>query len=151
MIQDLFREFSEIGYKGPGDYPKGIRDIKVSPLVIVRIGNGLAKVLYLYNGSSLSIPWYWIDLFTCLNVWGGHRISQVSPENVIDRFILDFSTLSNSIDCSVPDSDFLERLCGICTIGTKTFRDWCKEEGLEEIQKNLRPFEFTAIDKNLEI
>ena len=50
-------------------------------------------VMSLYNGTTIFIPWDWIDLFGSLDIWGGHRVLTTFPTNPIENTILDFLTL----------------------------------------------------------
>jgi len=153
MIEDIFREFINLGYKS-GTLPSKDRDIHVKDLIIMRIGNSYLKILYLFNGSCLNIPWSWIDLFSSLNTWGGDRIlfqCQEERENPIANFIEDFINIAASTSCSRVSSEFLDWMSDACEIGTRVFKDWCIREGFFEVEKKLGPFEFVSIDKNLEI
>lgn len=140
----------------PTSRPNRLKDIKISDYIIARLFPNGCKIIYLFNGSSLFIPWSWLDLFTTFNMHSGDKIYHLSKlndlENLdnIDKILLLFSKLSYSIDSNlsrINGDEFLEILGEIGTTGTHVFRDWCKDE----FKINLDPLEYVSLDKNLEI
>lgn len=154
-LKDLFCEYVNLSYC-PGTRFNRLKDIKISEYIIARLFSNGCRIIYLFNGSSIFIPWKWLDLFSSLNTHSGDKISYIERTvnledlNKIERIILLFSKLSYLLDRSlskIDGEDFLEVLSEIGTTGTCVFRDWCNNE----FKIELDPLEYISLDKNFEI
>lgn len=154
-LVDIFSEYLSLSHT-PGIRSDKIKDIPISEYIIARKCFSGCKIIYLHNGSTVFIPWKWIDIFSSLNVHSGDRISYIR-ENIdtedlglIDKIILLFSRLVYFLDrglSGISSEEFLTVLGDISSTGTKVFRDWCSEN----FEIKLDPLEYTSIDKSLEI
>ena len=157
----IVKDFITLTEYKPGNFVRfnGIKDYKVSEYIILRRQFGNYYVLFLFNGSMITIPWEWIDLFSSMNVSNGNEIKYImqSPlreeeDDVVTMTGLRFFGISEIIGRSFSrfsiDSDkFIEFLSEIGNTGTTDFRDWIDSEfGLK-----LPNLEFDSIDyrKNL--
>ena len=84
--RELFNEFLELYYVPDNTRVLKLKDILISPGVILRILDKTYTVYYLTNGMQIVIPWKFVDLFSALNVWGGDRILRSTQKDNIDRF-----------------------------------------------------------------
>lgn len=151
MIEDLINQFINIGYK-PGKMPEDFIDIPVEDsLIILRTGGYLTKVIFLYNGATLSIGWNWMDLFDSLSIWGREQISYRTPVTMVDRFILRMLEIINATKVSKIDKGFINIINDLCNIGTKPFLDWCKDNEFLELENILKPFELNSINESYNI
>ena len=122
-LKDLFCEYVNLSYC-PGTRFNRLKDIKISEYIIARLFSNGCRIIYLFNGSSIFIPWKWLDLFSSLNTHSGDKISYIERTvnledlNKIERIILLFSKLSYLLDRSlskIDGEDFLEVLSEIGT------------------------------------
>ena len=154
-LKDIFYEYINLSYC-PGTRFNKLKDLKISEYIIARLFSNGCRIIYLFNGSSIFIPWRWLDLFSSFNTHSGDKISYI--ENLvnledlsnIEQVILLFSKLSYFLDRNlsrINGEDFLEVLGEIGTTGTRVFRDWCNNE----FKIELDPLEYISLDKNFEI
>lgn len=113
----------------------------LKPLILLRESCLGDTIHYLYNGSSLFIPWKWINIFSGFSVYSGDKVIY-GEEGFIKNNVL-FQTYL----CRGDGEKALTVLSEICDTGTSEFREWIKTDiGIE-----LDPFIFRSIDKELEI
>ena len=148
--KDIFKEFRTLGYDGPGIKPVGITDTQLVNYTILRTSTTGYRVLCLLNGTSIRIPWMWMDLFLCFNTWGGHRlrggnINKAGLDN-IDKTILCSLDLVNRL-VRKQGEFFMNTLSELCTYGTKDFRVWYRKE----FGDILEPLEFNSLENFKEI
>ena len=144
--KEIFSEFLALSYY-PGRKPTMIKDIGLKEYMIVRQTPVGWYVMSLYNGTTIFIPWDWIDLFGSLDIWGGHRVLTTFPTNPIENTILDFLTLIITLRKHGEEPKFMETLGRIAGKGTEEFRKWFKEE----TGKTLYPIEYTSLNKYKQI
>lgn len=150
-FRELFKEFMELSYY-PGKREKGLRDIDVMDYVIARVTEEGCRIIYIYSGASVLIPWGWIDLFSALNVHSGNRILNIgNPENDdITEFGILFTTFVIYLDkqlSGVNGSELLDILGDISDMGTSKFREWLKSE----FSLTLEPLIYTSPEQNITI
>ena len=75
----IVKDFITLTEYKPGNFVRfnGIKDYKVSEYIILRRQFGNYYVLFLFNGSMITIPWEWIDLFSSMNVSNGNEIKYI--------------------------------------------------------------------------
>lgn len=137
---NIFDSYMCLGYT-KGIEPKGIKDITIGGLIILRITGLSWTIHYLRDGSRLEIPWAWIDLFEGLGVHSGEQILYQEPKGKLEEFIY----LMTSLVC--PNAKVLEVLEKVCVIGTREFRDYVKEN----YDIHLDPFTYKSLTKTFEI
>ena len=139
--KDVFREFMILEYY-PGQKPKGIKDTFLKMYTINRISREGWNIISFYNGTTIYIPWTWIDIFKSLNIWGGYKVLSSESVDKIDITILNFLKLVGAQETE-KSGIFLEVLSDICKTGTTIFREWIKKE----FKMIINPLEFTSLDK----
>ena len=149
---EIFENFMNLGYT------EGIRrtrmtDTTLGGLVILRSDYHGSTVHYLQDGSSLFIPWLWIDLFTSLYIHSGEQILfndeiDAWAEGYKETFIYLFVKLvKNMTEGQVNGEEFLDILSDICIIKTSEFRTMLKEK----YNLVIEPFEYRSLHKTFEI
>ena len=131
--KDLFLEFMMLCYKKPGTRNYDLTDTLIKdPYIIVRCDGIDMKVLYLYSGLTINIPWKWIDTFRSYNVqYGSQALDIGSSGSELDKFIYNFLMLLIYLDNKKGD-DFLGTIYQICRTGTEKFRKMISDELGEE-------------------
>ena len=145
--RELFSEFMTLHYE-PGIRCYNLIDILIKPpYVIARMDGIECKVIYLYSGMKISIPWKWIDTFRSYNTEYGHRALEVGvSDKNIDHLIYNFLKLLIYLDNRKGD-EFLSTLHRICQIGTGEFIDL----SLNEFGEKYSPISFDSLDNHLTI
>ena len=139
--KDVFMEFMTLSYS-PGRKPVP-KDIPIRNYMINRVSYSGWNIINLYNGTSIRIPWEIVDIFYCLDVWGGDRILSCDEiVDKVDRVIVDLLVLIISNRNYSNKDKFLETLFKICKEGTEDFRNWFHKE----FNKILYPIELNSLD-----
>jgi len=140
---EIFEEFLKLEYK-PSQPPTTLRDTVLNDFELLRRTSEGYTVYYLNTGSSLFIPWKWIDLFLGFYYYAGERVSE--SDDKLDQFIF----LMTVLQCfhigsySRLDGDrYLDILGDICKLGTKKF--------ISSFSINLPPIEYRSLKLNLDI
>lgn len=131
--RELFNEFLELYYVPDNTQVLKLKDILISPGVILRILDKTYTVYYLTNGMQIVIPWKFVDLFSSLNVWGGDRVLRSTREDNIDRLIFHFLNLIRGVEIKNEDL-FMTSLTNILDINTKDFITVYDKLDLERIE-----------------
>ena len=137
-IKSLFTEFTTLSYY-PSQKPKQTRDIGIKPYMILRTSPAGWNVLNFYNGTSIYLPWSLLDIFISLNIWGGHRILRIEPEDTVEKTITQFLILVGTVERR-DMGKFLLTLGDILKTKTTKFREWYEGERL------LYPVEINSLD-----
>lgn len=149
---EIFENFMNLGYT-EGVRQTRMTDTTLGGLVILRSDYYGSTVHYLQDGSSLFIPWLWIDLFTSLYIHSGEQIlfnDEVDAwaEGYKETFIYLFVKLvKNMTGGRVNGEEFLDILSDICIIKTSEFRTMLKEK----YNLVIEPFEYRSLHKTFEI
>lgn len=154
-FKEVFEEFFKLSYtlKNNPLRNKIFSDHKIIEYVILRVTPTGDYIHYLYNGSSIFIPWEWIDLFSSFNIHSGFRILECYDEDVdgsLSRFGYLMVKLISHLDqrlSSIDGENLLNILGELSVIGTKEFREWYSME----FGMNLDSFEYRSLDENLNI
>ena len=131
--KELFNEFLELYYVQDNTQILKLKDILISPGVILRILDKTYTVYYLTNGMQIVIPWKFVDLFSALNTWGGDRILRSTMKDNIDRLIFHFLNLIRGVETKNEDL-FMTSLTSILDINTKDFITIYDKLNLERIE-----------------
>ncbi len=131
--KDLFNEFLELYYVQDNKEVLKLKDILISPSVVLRILDKTYTIYYLTNGIHITIPWKFVDLFSALNTWGGNRILTSTKKDNIDRLIFHFLNLIIGVETKNEDL-FMTSLTSILDINTKDFTTVYEKLGLERIE-----------------
>lgn len=131
--RELFNEFLELYYVQDNTQILKLKDILISPGVILRILDKTYTIYYLTNGMQIIIPWKFVDLFSALNAWGGDRILRSTKKDNIDRLIFHFLNLIRGVETKNEDL-FMTSLISILDINTKDFIAVYEKLGLERIE-----------------
>lgn len=118
--KELFNEFLELYYVQDNTQILKLKDILISPGIVLRILDKTYTVYYLTTGMQIIIPWKFVDLFSALNVWGGDRIIRSNKKDNIDRLIFHFLNLIIGVETKNEDL-FMTSLTSILDINTKDF------------------------------
>lgn len=131
--KDLFNEFLELYYVQDNKEVLKLKDILISPSIVLRILDKTYTIYYLTNGIHITIPWKFVDLFSALNTWGGDRILMSTKKDDIDRLIFHFLNLIIGVETKNEDL-FMTSLTSILDINTKDFTTVYEKLGLERIE-----------------
>lgn len=147
----LLHDYIGLNYR-KGDRPSRIHDSVVEGIILARLSLQGCTIHYLYNGSSLLIPWEWIDLFGGLYVHSGDIILGREPEgsDYLETMILLLTKLQIWIGQRLSNVDgdkLLDTLADIGSLGTGKLRKFLSETYSLEFQ----PFKFTSLEKTLDI
>lgn len=152
--KEIFKNYMDLSYS-PGLRLTGkVKDIVLGGLVILRTEWIGSTVHYLQDGSSLFIPWTWMDLFTGLWVHSGDQILYNSRQEAWDSgyeeaFIrlftelIDFTQGAKQVD----GEEFLDILSDICILKTEEFRKMLREK----YSIVAEPFEYRSLHKTFEV
>lgn len=134
-MQNLIREFIELGYTPVARGPAKAQDTILGPYIVGRLDKNGYMIYYLFSGVSIRIPWKWIDLFGQFFVHSGHKVEHMGlGENSLDNFIYWMTKLQQNL---MTKKDILETIEKICGIGTKEFRKTILDlPGIEYSEKN---------------
>jgi len=119
-MKEIFKEFLELGYK-KSKAPTRPSDVEIGNLVIGRTWKEGYQVYYLHSGTSIIIPWKWIDIFGQLFVHSGHKILERQPNknDKVEKLIYWMTKLQEKL---MTRNNILEVIGQICKIGTGCFR-----------------------------
>ena len=119
-MRKIVREFLELDYK-ENKPPLKPSDVEIGNLVIGRTWKNGYQVYYLHSGTSITIPWKWIDFFDQLFVHSGHKILKTQPNknDNVEKLIYWMTKLQEKL---MTRNNILEVLGTICKIGTGSFR-----------------------------
>lgn len=119
-MRKIIKEFLELGYK-ENKPPLRPSDVEIENLVIGRIWKDGYQVYYLHSGTSITIPWKWIDFFGQLFVHSGHKVFETLPKknDNVEKLIYWMTKLQEKL---MTKNNILEVLGTICKIGTTAFR-----------------------------
>lgn len=141
--RELFDEFLDLYYVQDNTQVLKLKDILISPGVILRILDKTYTVYYLTSGMQIIIPWKFVDLFSALNTWGGDRILISTQKDNIDRLIFNFLNLIRGVETKNEDL-FMTSLTNILEINTTEFIKVYDKLNLERI-------EIRTLNKTVEI
>ena len=79
--QLVFQEFMELYYNKPGIRPSSFKDIGLCDYTIARLTKDGCTIYNLTNGTNIKIDWKWLDLFSSLNTFSGHKIIMQNTED----------------------------------------------------------------------
>lgn len=130
---EILDTYLKLGYREcPRRYYTDLLDKELcASLIFIRSTYYGDYIYYLQSGSSLFIPWEWINLFKGLWYYEGELIDRNTENTYFEKFIRYFTTLQSfPIDhCTKIDGiKYLEVLGDICNLGTKKFRELLKKE-----------------------
>lgn len=130
----------ELGYK-ENNPPTRPSDVEIGNLVIGRTWKEGYQVYYLHSGTSITIPWKWINFFGQLFVHSGHKILNQKPNknDKTEKLIYWMTKLQEKL---MTRNNILEVLGYICKIGTKEFRNEYPE---------FPPIQYSSRTKQIEI
>lgn len=119
-MRTIVKEFLELGYR-KSNPPLRPSDTEIGNLVIGRTWKEGYQVYYLHSGTSIIIPWKWIDFFGQLFVHSGHKVLELQPKknDNVERLIYWMTKLQEKL---MTRNNILEVLGTICKIGTRSFR-----------------------------
>jgi len=119
-MKDIVEEFLNLGYKerNPSQTPS---DIKIKNLVIGRLNKEGYLIYYLHSGTSILIPWKWIDFFGQLFVHSGHKIlnRNYNKKDKVESLVYLMTKLQEKL---MIRNNILEIIGQICETGTSEFR-----------------------------
>ena len=147
--QLVFQEFMELYYNKPGIRPSSFKDIGLCDYTIARLTKDGCTIYNLTNGTNIKIDWKWLDLFSSLNTFSGHKIIMQNIEdldNKIDKTIVLFLKFQAALD-NRKGTDVLDNLAKLSRVKTVDFREWY----LEEYGEILDPIEYTSLNNFVEI
>jgi hypothetical protein len=131
--KDLFDEFLELYYIQDNTQVLKLKDILISPGVVLRILDKTYIIYYLTSGMQIIIPWKFVDLFSALNTWGGDRILISTQKDDIDKLIFHFLNLIRGVETKNEDL-FMTSITNILEINTKNFIKVYDKLNLERIE-----------------
>jgi len=147
-IKQIFKEFMVLNYIGKKvTYSPEFKDIDLGNYRLLR-KNYTYEIIYLTNGTTITIPKDLIDIFNSLNTLEGSKffykldINKISGN--IEQLIYNFLLLIYAINSGKTDK-ILDIVVKICELGTKNFRAWCKEE----FDIELEPIKLNSMDNYL--
>lgn len=119
-MKNIVEEFLDLEYKEK-DPPQNPSDMKIKNLVIGRLNKKGYLIYYLHSGTSILIPWKWIDFFGQLFVHSGHKIlnKDYNKENKFENLVYLMTKLQERL---MTRNNILEIVGQICKIGTAEFR-----------------------------
>lgn len=141
LIQ-LLQEFIQLGYQETKIGPKKDVDKQLGELTVGRLNSMGYLIYYLYSGTSLLIPWKWIDLFQKFSLNHGSRVLYEKYENISDNPSKIIYLMTKFCQNYIEKADALTTLGDICEIGTKEIR---------EIFPELPPIEYSDVNRQIEI
>lgn len=156
-FKDIFKDFYELYYKETGpSIREDLRDYRLSPsdYIILRRQAGGDYIYMLCSGTSIYIPFLWVDIFSSLNTYDGDKvlkgIGMWTIDDKVSGVIFLMTHLIHLVDALGSRNfggDVIDTFNKICQIGTKEFRDWVKEGfGID-----LPPLEYRSLDEFIEI
>lgn len=155
-IETLFRDFLSLGYvEGNNPWKDKVLDIPLGNLIVLRQSRKGLTVHYLYNGSTLFIPFRWHDLFQSFYIYSGDQILFLNEEKAFRPDLLPYKErmiwlnveLQSTIAKRGPGTRFLDILGDICSLRTESFRKMLKLN----YNLDIEPFEFTSLRKEIRI
>jgi hypothetical protein len=141
LIQ-LLQEFIQLGYQETKNGPEKDIDRQIGELTVGRMNSSGYLVYYLYSGTSLLIPWKWIDLFQKFSENHGNRVLHEKQKNIQDDPSKIIYLMTRFCQNFIEKADALNTLGDICEIGTKELR---------KIFPELPPFEYSDVNRQIEI
>jgi len=139
-MRELVEEFLELEYKEKG-FSQRPSDVEIENLVIGRLDKRGYLIYYLHSGTSILIPWKWIDFFGQLFVHSGHKIltKNYNKEDEFECFVYWMTKLQEKL---MIRNNILETIGQICKIGTSKFRKEYPE---------FSPIQYSSRIKQIEI
>lgn len=119
-MKKIVEEFLKLEYKKKNSSQRP-SDIEIENLVIGRLNKHGYLVYYLHSGTSILIPWIWIDFFGQLFVHSGHKIlkKNYNKKDKFECFVYWMTKLQENL---MTRNNILETIGQICKIGTTEFR-----------------------------
>ena len=119
-MKDIVKEFLDLGYKEKNS-PQSPSDMRIGDLVIGRLNKEGYLIYYLHSGTSILIPWKWIDFFGQLFIHSGHKIlnKNYNKEDKFESLVYLMTKLQEKL---MTRNNILETIGQICEIGTSEFR-----------------------------
>lgn len=139
-MKDIVKEFFDLEYKEKSP-SKRVSDMEIGNLVVGRLDKNGYLIYYLHSGSSILIPWKWIDFFGQLFVHSGHKIlnRDYNKEDKFESLVYWMTKLQEKL---MIRNNILEVIGQICEIGTNEFR---KE------YSDFLPIQYSSRIKQIEI
>lgn len=119
-MKEILREFLDLEYKEKNP-PQKLSDMEINNLVVGRLNKNGYLIYYLHSGTSILIPWRWIDFFGQLFVHSGHKILNKDYDKMdeVENLIYLMTKLQEKL---MTRNNILETVGQICKIGTVEFR-----------------------------
>lgn len=149
---ELFNDFIELSYT-EGIRREDILDVNLNNFNILRRTWFGYTINYLTKGTSLLIPWKWIDIFSGLYVYSGDRIlfngKELCGDYYEDFILLSIRLQEFSIETArnIDGNLYLEVLSELCSLGTKKFRNLLKDK----YNIDVDPFEYYSCKGDFDI
>lgn len=129
-----------------GEHEQGLKDLVLGDYEILRTEYLGSTVCYISSGSSLFIPFLYIDIFSQFQE---DRLTD-TREDYFEDFLYQASCLGyyyvNRFS-KVDGENFLDHLCNMCILGTEEFRKFMKDR----YRMDLEPFEYRSLEREFQI